>query len=99
MEERPEMITTAVATPVQAANDLGVYLRKLKSQGRADADLDVAAAGAMLLGAIFHDAMGREMMPQIYPAATKAPRLYTRLLLAAIGFKRDGTKHKPSLAS
>ena len=99
MEERPEMITTAVATPVQAANDLGIYLKKLKSQGRADADLDVAAAGAMLLGAIFHDAMGREMMPQIYPAASKAPRLYSRLILAAIGFKRDGAKHKTSLAS
>src|SRR4029078_1284994 len=53
MEERPEMITTAVASPVQAAHDLGNYLRKLKSQGRADSDLDVLAAAAMLLGAIF----------------------------------------------
>jgi AcrR family transcriptional regulator len=100
MEERPEMITTAVATPVQAAHDLGTYLRKLKSQGRADSDLDVLAAAAMLLGAIFHDAMGREMMPQSYPAATKAARLYSRLLLAAIGFRKSGTtKHKQSLSA
>lgn len=100
MEERPEMITTAVATPVQAAHDLSSYLRKLKSQGRADSDLDVAAAAAMLMGAIFHDAMGREMMPQAYPAASKAARLYSQLLLAAVGFKRNGPgKHKQSLSS
>lgn len=99
VEERPEMITTAVSTPVRAAHDLASYLRKLKSQGRANADLDVLAAAAMLMGAIFHDAMGREMMPQVYPAATKASRLYTQLLLAAIGFKPNGSKHKPSLSS
>ena len=87
IEERPEMITTAVSTPVRAANDLSAYLRKLKSMGLAAADFDVAAAGSMLLGAIFHDAMGREMMPQIYPAQAKAPRLYSRLLLNAIGYK------------
>lgn len=100
MEERPEMIATAVSTPVQAAHDLAGYLRKLKSQGRAESDLDVLAAAAMLMGAIFHDAMGREMMPQVYPAATKAPRLYVQLLLAAIGFTENApSKHKPSLSS
>jgi AcrR family transcriptional regulator len=87
IEERPEMITTAVSTPVRAAHDLSVYLRKLKSSGLTHTDFDVAAAGSMLLGAIFHDAMGREMMPQIYPAQAKAPRLYSRLLLNAIGCK------------
>lgn len=87
IEERPEMITAAVSTPVRAANDLSAYLRKLKSLGLTHTDFDVAAAGSMLLGAIFHDAMGREMMPQIYPAQAKAPRLYSRLLLNAIGCK------------
>ena len=48
---------------------------------------ELDALGSMLLGAIFHDAMGREMMPQIYPAQAKAPRLYSRLLLNAIGYK------------
>jgi hypothetical protein len=94
IEERPEMITTAVSTPVRASNDLSVYLRKLKSLGLTHTDFDVAAAASMLLGAIFHDAMGREMMPQIYPAQAKAPRLYSRLLLNAIGYKtgNGGTK-------
>ncbi len=100
MEERPEMITTAVSTPVRASQDLAAYLRKLKSEGRADGELDVLAAVSMMLGAIFHDAMGREMMPQVYPALSKAPRLYSRLLLSAIGFKAGApTRHKSPLSS
>jgi len=93
IEEHPEMITTAVSTPVRAANDLAAYLRRLKSLGFTHTEFDVAAAASMLLGAVFHDAMGREMMPQIYPAQAKAARLYSRLLLNAIGFKTgDGGK-------
>ena len=93
IEEHPEMITTAVSTPVRAANDLAAYLRRLKSLGHTHTEFDVAAAASMLLGAVFHDAMGREMMPQIYPAQAKAARLYSRLLLNAIGFKTgDGGK-------
>lgn len=100
MEEKPEMITTAVRTPVRAAHDLAAYLRKLKTQGRAEGEVDVLAAAAMLLGAVFHDAMGREMMPQVYPALSKAPRLYSRLLLAAIGLKSgSANRHKSSLSS
>ena len=100
MDERPEMITTAVSTPVRASQDLAAYLRKLKSEGRADGELDVLAAVSMMLGAIFHDAMGREMMPQVYPALSKAPRLYSRLLLSAIGYKpAPATRHKSPLSS
>jgi AcrR family transcriptional regulator len=107
IEERPEMISTAVSTPVRAANDLAAYLRKLKALGHTDLDFDVLAAAAMLMGALFHDAMGREMMPQVYPSAAKAPRLYSRLLLSAIGFKPDtkvggsspAKRHKSSIPS
>lgn len=96
IEERPEMISTAVSTPLKAASDLAAYLRKLKALGMADADFDILAAAAMLMGAVFHDAMGREMMPQAYPAVTKAPRLYSHLLLNAIGFE---AKHKQPFLS
>lgn len=107
IEERPEMIATAVSTPLRAASELAAYLRKLKALEATDPDLDILAAAAMLMGAIFHDAMGREMMPQAYPAVTKAPRLYSRLLLNAIGYKADslapsaseGRKHKQPLSS
>jgi AcrR family transcriptional regulator len=87
MEERPEMIPTAVSTPVRATEDLAAYLRKLKSSECVSRKFDVLAAAAMLMGAVFHDAMGREMMPQVYPAQSDAPRLYSGLLLTAIGYK------------
>ena len=87
IEERPEMIPTAVSTPVRATEDLAAYLRKLKSSGSVDGEFDVLAAAAMLMGAVFHDAMGREIMPQVFPALTDAPRLYSGLLLTAIGYK------------
>jgi hypothetical protein len=101
------MISTAVSTPLRAASELATYLRKLKALNVTDPDFDVLAASAMLMGAVFHDAMGREMMPQAYPAVTKAPRLYSRLLLNAIGYKAnspapstsEGRKHKQSLSS
>lgn len=107
IEERPEMISTAVSTPLRAASELATYLRKLKALEVTDPDFDVLAAAAMLMGAVFHDAMGREMMPQAYPAVTKAPRLYSRLLLNAIGYRAnglapsasEGRKHKQPLSS
>lgn len=44
------------------------------------------AAGTMLLAALFADAMGREMMPGIYPEpADRAPAIYVRLFLRAVG--------------
>jgi AcrR family transcriptional regulator len=99
-EERPEMIGTAVSTPMQASHALTAYLKKLKLQGLADAEFDIPAAAAMLMGAIFHDAMGRDMMPNALPPSTKAARLYSRLLLRAVGFKRNGAqRHKPSQSS
>ena len=35
--------------------------------------------------AVFSDAMGREMMPEIYPPADIAARAYAELILRAIG--------------
>jgi AcrR family transcriptional regulator len=46
---------------------------------------DAHAAGTMLMAALFSDAMGRDMMPGLYPEpADRAPALYVRLFLRAI---------------
>jgi len=48
---------------------------------------------AMLMGAIFADAMGRDMMPDVYPQpAAKAGEMYTGLLLRAIGVENGSAK-------
>lgn len=44
------------------------------------------AAGTMLMAALFSDAMGRDVMPELYPQpADRAPALYVRLFLRVIG--------------
>ena len=86
MEERPEMRSVAAATPVRVTSELCTYFRQLKSLGFTKDDFDAPAAAAMMMGAVFHDAMGRGMMPDAYPKpAIDAPQRYARLLLRAIG--------------
>ena len=93
IEERPEMSQCASYVPTQASNDLCLYLTALKEQGKAAEEFDPTTAAAMLMGSIFADAMGREIMPDVYPQpAEKAAYMYTRLLLRAIGVENGSPK-------
>ena len=58
---------------------------------------DAEAAGAMLMAAIFSDAMGREMRPELYPQpAERAPALYVKLFLRAVACRqRTPAAHAP----
>ncbi len=45
----------------------------------------------MLMGALFSDAMGRDVMPDVFPSTpAQVTALYTRLLLRAIGAETTG---------
>jgi len=93
IEERPEMSKCASYVPRQASNDLCLYLTSLKEQGKTTEEFDPKTAAAMLMGSIFADAMGREMMPDVYPQpAGKAAYMYTQLLLRAIGVENGSPK-------
>jgi AcrR family transcriptional regulator len=86
IEERPEMRECASFVPRMASKDLSEYLGALRRQGLTAEKFDPRSAAAMLMGAIFADAMGRDMMPDVYPQPEeKAGQTYTRLLLRAIG--------------
>lgn len=88
MEERPELGDHAIEAPVRATNELCAYFRSLRSKGFTNEDFDPAVASAMLIGALFHDAMGRDMMPDAYPKpAAEAPGKYARLILRALGVR------------
>lgn len=90
-EERPELSSCAVDGPTRASQQLITYINRLRRQGRTHGEFQTQAAAAMLLGALFADAMGRDMMPQIFPQPTEAaPRIYTRLFLRTIGFDAEG---------
>lgn len=98
LEERPAAGPCATAPSAGAAQALKAYMQRLHDAGfvewgecgtpaRAGARSEIAhAAGAMLMAALFADAMGRDFMPDMYPQpAERAPALYVRLFLCAIG--------------
>ena len=93
IEERPEMCESASYVPRKASSDLCDYLTALKKQGTIRADFEPKTAAAMLMGAIFSDAMGRDMMPDVFPQpATEAADKYTELLLSALGVENGSAR-------
>lgn len=84
--EHPENCSHGMQASVRVANEVTGYLRRLKANGLATGDWDERAAAAMLMGAIFTDAMGRDTMPERYPYSMRdAIERYVDLLLTAIG--------------
>jgi hypothetical protein len=59
--------------------------------------VDAAAAVSMLMSALFADAMGREMMPDVYPQPPqRAAAAYVSLFLRALGVQAWAA-HEPSV--
>ena len=86
MESGPEMARCAGEGQRLAAAELEGYLQALRGRGMADPDLDHEAAAAMLMGSLFSDIMGRDMMPGRYSySEAEAPARYVKLFLRAIG--------------
>ncbi len=85
-EEYPEHCSHGLQASVRIASDLTDYLARLKRAGLAAAAFDERAAAAMLMGAIFSDAMGRDTTPERYPYSMRdGIEKYVDLLLSAIG--------------
>lgn len=90
MEERPELTARAADAPTRATNELCTYFKRLKSLGYTEDDFEPTVASSMLIAALFHDAMSREMMPDIFPKpADAAPAMYAHFVLKAIGVGRS----------
>ena len=103
LEERPELAPTLTAGWEASDTVLHDYLRRLRAAGWVgdlSAD-DLLAAGAMLMAALFSDAMGRDFCPGFYPQpAERAPELYVRLFLRAVACRSAAPVHpEPSPAS
>lgn len=89
IEEHPGIFSTENSSPALAAKALSRYLRRLREAGMAKAPFDDAAATAMLMGALFADAMGRDIMPDLYRnEPEQALDEYVRLFLRSIGVGR-----------
>lgn len=108
MEERPEVACTASESSGHKARGLKTYMERLAKHGFVEwgttrgRDELAHAAGAMLMGALFADAMGRDMLPDMYPQPPeRAAALYVRLFLRAIDCRattagRNGTAPRPA---
>ena len=92
IEERPELTARAAEMPTRATNELCDYFQRLAELGFTKQEFDPTVASAMLIAALFHDAMSREVMPDIFPKpASDAPARYAELVLRAIGVKPTTT--------
>ena len=86
-DQNPEMPKCVSRGADAAYGALLSYLERLRAHGFIAADADIDAAGCMLRGALFHDAMSRQFLPQFFPPVATAARSYARLCLRAIDFK------------
>jgi AcrR family transcriptional regulator len=95
IEEHPGIFSEPNSPPAVAAKALCHYLRRLRATGLAKAQFDETAASAMLMGALFADAMGRDIMPDLYRTGPdEALDQYVRLFLRGLGVglrKSQGT--------
>ena len=91
--EHPERVRRACKLPIRVSDELHDYLRRLRAKGLAHGPWSPRAATALLLGAVFQDAMQRDIMPERYPySARAAVRQYIGLFLSAIGVRRSSTR-------
>ena len=89
--ERPETAMCAAEGPSGAFAQLRQYVVQLRRHGfirdpEATRPGDVRGAVTMLMGAVFADAMNRELMPAMFPQGVdESLRAYVRIFLRGIG--------------
>ena len=94
--EHVELAACGSEHPRRAGRQLKEYLLALRERGLALEDFDLVSATAMLLGTLFSDAMGRDLMPDVFPRSPdQAAAAYVRLFLNAIGV-RTGARSEPA---
>jgi len=85
MHERPACADGAASHPERSFHDLQRYIERLAEHRFIPSAADAQPAAAMLMGTIFADAMGRDLMPEMFPPQQRAPSMYVRLFLRALG--------------
>jgi AcrR family transcriptional regulator len=72
-----------------AGRELAEYVGRLRERGLADPETDPAPAAALLMGALFSDAMRRDVTAERFGfGPEEAPEKYVTLFLRAIGASR-----------
>jgi len=86
VEERPEILPLIGEKPREVILGLSSYVEQLQREGRASPDIDARTAALSFFGTLFADAMGRDVMPELYHDSLEdSARRYATLFLRAIG--------------
>jgi AcrR family transcriptional regulator len=86
VEEHPDIMEPENSPPALAAKALSGYLRRLRERGTTRAEFDECVAATMLMGVLFADAMGRDIMRDMFPRDPEATlEEYVRLFLRGLG--------------
>lgn len=89
IHEHPGIFPAENSPPSRATRALCRYLRRLRETGQAKAEFDEVTASTMLMGVLFADAMGRDIMVDMYRNdPEQALDEYVRLFLRSIGVGR-----------
>ena len=84
-EEHPEVTSCGSRRMVEVAGELREYLGRLREAGQIRRDLDDHVAANVLLGAVFADAMSRDIMAESYPYdRKKAAARYVDVFLEGV---------------
>jgi outer membrane protein len=93
-EENPAMPKCMTHGASQTYQMLRGYIERLAKAGFIKSDADGTAATAMLMSALFHDAIARDIMPIGFPQpSSAAPGIYARLCLRSLGYDPAAAKH------
>ena len=91
--ERPGLVAPEISCPVRAASALTRYLERLKQHELASASFDERVAAAMLMGVLFADAVGRDIVPDMYANEPEdALTEYVALFLRGIGVETSAKR-------
>jgi AcrR family transcriptional regulator len=90
MDAHPEIVPPRSPTADSVAN-LTAYLRKLRTRGFTSAVFDPDIVALALLGVLFADVMGRELMPGVYTRTRdKTLEGYVDFFLRGLGVGKQG---------
>lgn len=89
--DHPELVSEATHGMLAAGSVLGLYVNRLYRLGFVSLRAERNAAIAMLMSALFSDALGRDDLAQIYSVdPAEAPAMYARIFLRALGADLHG---------
>ena len=87
-EEHPDIVSPVDSPVIPAARELRAYLRRLRQLKIATAKFDDGVAATMLMGVLFADAMGRDIMLDMFARDPEGTlREYVRIFLRGLGVK------------